>query len=388
MDEIEIKEDIKNEVSVSVRRLVEFVLRSGDIVAGGIGYKPDMQEGTRIHRKIQKAAGENYKAEVRLSYTREYESLKLTVQGIADGIIEEEIGVTIDEIKSTAVPLDQIETDFNKLHWAQALCYAFIYSKENSIKNINVRLTYYQIETQEIKYIINTYEYETLEKFFYDLTDSFFQWAEWEASHLKKRNDSIINLSFPFPSFRPGQREMAGNVYRVIKNKNILFAQASTGIGKTVSTLFPSLKAMGEGHGEKIFYLTAKTVAKAVAEASLLKMTKTGLETCSVTLTSKEKICEYSKKCHPDTCPFSKGHFDRVNQAIFDIINNEINITEDKILEYSKKHNVCPFEFSLDTAEWADVIICDYNYVLWSTEAEKCFQQSYTRKSFWNVQEA
>lgn len=366
MDDNKEKEIIlKSEVTVAVRRLVEFVLRSGDIVAGGFGFKPDMQEGTRIHRKIQKAAvlGEKYAAEVHLSYSREYENLKLTVQGICDGIIEEENNITIDEIKSTAAPLENIDIDFNKLHWAQALCYAFMYSQNKDINKINVRLTYYQIETQEIKYIVNVYDTQTLEKFFFELIDSYYQWAEWEVNHKQERNLSIEKLSFPFSYFRTGQREMAGNVYRVIKNKTTLFAQASTGIGKTISTLFPALKGMNEGYGGKIFYLTAKTVTKAVAEASVYKMTEQGLKICTITLNSKEKICDYLKKCHPDTCPFSKGHYDRVNQAIFDIINNEINISQSVLLEYSKKHNVCPFEFSLDISEWADVVICDYNYV-------------------------
>ena len=170
-------------------------------------------------------------------------------------------------------------------------------------------------------------------------------------------------MEFPFP-YREGQRELAVSVYRTEARRRKLFIQAPTGIGKTLSTVFPSLKAIGEGHGDKLFYLTAKTITRGVAEEAFAILREQGLYFRSVTITAKDKLCFLEKpECNPDACPYAKGHFDRVNDAVYEIVHKEFGITREVILKYAEKFKVCPFEYCLDISSFVDGIICDYNYV-------------------------
>lgn len=355
----------KQKINVSVRSLVEFILRSGDIDTGFIGSSNNRAvEGTRIHKKVQNASGEKYESEVTLKYDIEYKDFILSLEGRADGIIQENDVVTIDEIKSTAAPIEKIDEDFNPLHWAQAKCYAFIYAEQNQLSNINVQLTYYQIDTDEIKRIVKEFIFDDLKDFFFELIQKYFIWMELQHKWNIERDISIRELSFPHEKYRKGQRELAVAVYKTIVNEKKLYAQAPTGIGKTISTVFPTIKAMGEGHTSKIFYLTAKTITRTVAQDAFTLMRKNGLRVKSVTITAKEKICFKEKAtCNPDSCQYAKGHFDRVNDAIMDILKNEDDLNRETIEKYAENHSVCPFEFSLDLTIWADSIICDYNYV-------------------------
>ena len=354
----------KPQVRISVRNLVEFILRSGDINLSGYVSGQSMTEGTKIHKKLQKEAGIEYKPEVRLSYKKDYDSFCILVEGIADGIITTDKGITIDEIKTVRTPLEYVDEDYNLLHWAQAKCYAYMYAFQHELGNISIRLTYYNVNTSNIKYIVKDYTLSELDIFFGELLDKYFLWAKFEVSHRESRNKSIEELEFPFLNYRKGQRDLAAAVYYSIRDKKKLFAQAPTGIGKTISVMFPAVKAMGQEMGEKIFYLTAKTVTRQVAEEALQLMQQKGLDFKSITITSKERLCpSRTRKCDAEHCAYAKGHYDRVNEAIMDIIVNENIITHDILDAYSNKHMVCPFEYTLDIAEWADCIICDYNYV-------------------------
>lgn len=355
---------IKQEIKISVRNLVEFILRSGDIDSGFVRSSNRAVEGTRIHKKIQGSSDESYEPEVTLKYEIEYKNYVLAVEGRADGIIKEGDVITIDEIKSTTAPIEIIDEDFNPLHWAQAKCYAFIYADENSLSNINVQLTYYNIDTDEIKYIVKEYTFEELREFFLRLIQKYSIWLELQYQWDIERDESIKNLNFPYESYRKGQRKLAVAVYRTIVNEKKLYAQAPTGIGKTISTVFPSVKAMGEGHISKIFYLTAKTITRTVAQDAFALMRQNKLRLKTVTITAKEKICFKEKtNCSPDVCEYAKGHFNRVNAAIQDILKNEDDFNRETIEKYAKTHWVCPFEYSLDLTIWADAVICDYNYV-------------------------
>jgi DNA excision repair protein ERCC-2 len=350
-------------IKISVRNLVEFILRSGDINSTYIG-RNRMTEGTRIHQLVQKKMDKNYMPEVTLKTEVEFEDLILTVGGRADGIITEKEKVIIDEIKSTTTSLEKIDENFNELHWAQAKCYAYIYSMDNNLERIDIQLTYVEIDTEEIKRIRNTYTYKELEKFFKNLTDRYYIWADLSRKWIRTRDESIKKLQFPFDNYRKGQRKLSVGIYRTIEQEKKLFAQAPTGIGKTISTIFPSVKAIGESKGEKIFYLTAKTITRTVAEDSFNILKNKGLRFKIVTLTAKDKICFCKEcSCNPEDCEFAKGHFDRINDAIYDVITNEDIISRETIEKYSLKHKVCPFEFSLDISIWADSVICDYNYV-------------------------
>ena len=351
------------EINISVRGIVEFLFRKGDITGGEGSFSKDaMQAGSRIHRKIQGKMGINYQAEVPLKIIIDRTDFTLTIEGRADGILTEDNIVTIDEIKGVYKKLDSI-TEPVYVHKAQAMCYAYIYAGKKGLSEISVQMTYCNLDTEEIKRFTETYSYEELKDWFDDMVEEYCKWVQFEVDNRKKRNESIETLEFPY-SYRPGQKDMTAMVYLSIKDKKNLFVQAPTGIGKTMAALFPSVRAMGDGYGEKIFYLTAKTVARSVALNGLEILRDNGLHFRSVLITAKEKICPMDEtNCDPDYCPYAKGHYDRINEAMYDCLLNEDNITRDVLLQYADKHKVCPFELSLDVSLYVDGIICDYNYV-------------------------
>ncbi|MFA9397689.1 MAG: helicase C-terminal domain-containing protein [Clostridiaceae bacterium] len=349
------------EIKISVRNLVEFVLRSGSI-DNRFQSSVRALEGTLAHQKLQKLGGDNYNREVSLKLIFDYFGYKFNIHGRADGIIKNEI-VVIDEIKSTTKNLENIE-QANLVHEAQAKCYGYIYSKINDLTEIEIQISYFNIDTEGIKRFNHIYKYEELEGFFFSLIEKYLVWAKVSEDWKQLRDESINKLEFPFTEYREGQRKMAVSIYNTIKQSKKIFVSAPTGIGKTISTLFPGIKAQGQGEVSKIFYLTAKTVTRKVPEEAILNMRKNGLKLRYITITSKEKICFNEKvKCNPINCPYAKGHFDRVNDAMLSILENENEINREKIEEYARNFNVCPFEFSLDISLFCDVIICDYNYV-------------------------
>lgn len=354
----------RTEIRISVRNLVEFILRSGDIDSQFIGNSRAL-EGTKAHQKIQKENKEKgYTAEVTLKYPMEYKGFNFLIEGRADGIISNDDIIIVDEIKSTTRPIEYLEENYNETHWSQAKCYAFIYCEQNNLDYIAVQLTYYQIESDDIKRFKRRFQYNELKEFFFGLIDKYLIWASLTNKWITKRDNSIRKLDFPFEKYRKGQREMAVSVYKTIVENKKIFIQAPTGIGKTISTLFPTIKAIAEGHTSKIFYLTAKTIVRGVVEEAFSKMKDQGLEFKAVTLTAKEKICFKEKSiCDPEHCEFAKGHFNRINDAILDILEHENYFTRRIIENYAIKHKICPFEFSLDLTLWSDCVICDYNYV-------------------------
>ena len=350
-------------IRISVRNLIEFVLRSGDIDNSFMSTSRAL-EGTLAHQKVQKSYGNEYSPEVTLKHSFSYNDYSLEVEGRADGIFKLPEEIIIDEIKSTTKDLETIEEDFNHLHWAQAKCYAYIYALQNELTSIYIQLSYFHIESEEIKIFKKRFKMGELEDFFLNIVDKYIQWANLTFYWGETRDKSIINLEFPFESYRKGQRELAVAAYKTIVERKNLFVQAPTGIGKTMSTLFPAIKSIGEGYISKIFYLTAKTITRKVPIDSMVIMMNKGLKMKTLVITAKDKIClNHEVKCNPKDCSYAKGHFNRVNDAIMDIFENEDMITREIIIDYAEKHHVCPFEFSLDMSLWADVIICDYNYV-------------------------
>lgn len=360
-----------NTIKISVRNLVEFIMRGGDIdnrIASGADTDA-MRKGSKIHRMIQKRMGSNYDAEVPLSIKMpiiqdEYE-IMVQVEGRADGIIhEEEEGqpkITIDEIKGVYQELHFIKEPV-KVHMAQAMCYAYIYSTKMELDRIGVRLTYCNMDTRGLKYFEEEYEYGNLKKWFDDLMNEFGKWVVWQYKWTRSRNETIKNLDFPF-EYRANQKQLVADVYRTILRDKKVYIEAPTGVGKTISTIFPAVKAMGEGITSKIFYLTAKTITRTVAEETYRILKNHGLSMKVVTITAKDKICLLEKTdCNPAACEHAKGHYDRVNDAVYDLLTNEEEISRDLIVRYAIKHKVCPFEMSLDVTTWADSIICDYNY--------------------------
>lgn len=350
------------EIRISVRRLVEFILRAGDIDnRRRSGSDNAMAEGSRIHRMIQRRMGSEYTAEVFLSYCYKTENYDIVVDGRADGIIDGEL-ITIDEIKGTYRHLDKMNAPVLE-HLAQAKCYAYIYAEKHLLERIRVRMTYCNLDTEEIRYFYETYDFEELKVWFLNVMEEYKKWTDYEFAWKEKRQASIKELVFPFP-YREGQKELATYVYQTIVHKKKLFLEAPTGVGKTLSTVFPSIKAMGEEKADRIFYLTAKTIAGTVAENTFSLLREKGLQFKSVVLTAKEKICFMEEmECNPEHCSYAKGHYDRINEAMYDLLTHESHFERAKIEEYARKHMVCPFEMSLDMSLFADGIICDYNYL-------------------------
>ena len=332
-------EDNRKEIRISVRNLVEFVLRSGDIDnrRSASAQKDAMLAGGRIHRKIQKRMGSGYRAEVPLKHEvrDEEQEITLLVEGRADGIFKENDISVIDEIKGMYTDVSRLESPI-EIHLAQAMCYGYFYCCEKDLDGIRLQMTYCNLETEEIKRFQTDRSREELEIWFSGVAHEYFKWARYLCHHELTRDASIRQLEFPFP-YRAGQRDLVVAVYRTVSRKKRLFIQAPTGIGKTLSTVFPAVRAIGEGKGDKLFYLTAKTVTRTVAEEAFRILRDHGLIFTSVTITAKEKLCPMDEcECNPDACPYAKGHFDRVNEAVFDILHLEQEITREKILQYAE----------------------------------------------------
>ena len=355
------------EVRISVRSLVEFILRSGDIDNRRAASPENaMQEGGRIHRMIQRRMGPSYQAEVPLSYAYDAGEYEIIVEGRADGIITEQsvqrVAVTIDEIKGTYHDLKKMKAPV-PVHLAQAKCYAYIYATQKKLPDIRVRMTYCHMETEEIRYFHEEYLYEELQTWFGELMAQYRKWADYQFAWQKCRQASIKEMQFPFP-YREGQKELVTYVYQTIYHRRKLFIEAPTGACKTISTVFPALKAMGEGMCERLFYLTAKTITRTVADDTISLLRERGLKLKSVILTAKDKICFMEEtECNPVSCPYAKGHYDRVNEAMYDLLTHVDNFTREQIEAYARQYQVCPFELCLDMSLFADAVICDYNYL-------------------------
>lgn len=365
-------------IHLPIRQLVEFLLRTGSIDSRFSGFDRAL-EGARIHRRLQKAAGDGYEAEVFLSADREADGIAFTLEGRADGIFTDESGtVTIDEIKTTAVPFEEITEEMNPCHWAQGMVYGAIYSAQQSLPKINVQLTYYQIDTDQIIRFVRHFTREELDAFLHKLLEEYAPWARRQLEWAERRTASLSALQFPFAEYRPGQRALAGEVYRACrtgkdaahKGGTRLFCQAPTGIGKTMSALFPALRSMGEGRGEKLFYLTARNTTQAAAEDALarLRMSAPGLALRSVTLTAKDKVClhpdaEGRPACLPELCPFANGYYDRIKDALTALLDSGGSFDRAALARTAQQFSVCPFELGLDLSEWCDVVIGDYNYL-------------------------
>lgn len=351
------------QMTISVRDLVSYVYRTGSIDER-FQTNTALVEGTAIHQEVQKKYKEKDESEVFLEYEFQQEGLNLKVQGRCDGLLDTEEGPVIDEIKSTSRDLEEIDDTTYPLYWAQAKGYAFIYAAQEELQKIQVQLTYVQKRTKDKKRILRTFTYEELHQFMEETVSEYASYARILLHIREQKEKTVPDLNFPFPSYRDGQRKLAGSVYRTIEEKRNLFAQAPTGIGKTISTLFPAIKALQLEGLERIYYLTAKTITRATAEEALQKMGERGLKLRSVTLTAKDKICFQEETiCQPDYCEFADGYYDRINGAIVDILLHETQMTRSVIESYARKHKVCPFEFSLDLTDVSDVIIGDYNYI-------------------------
>lgn len=350
-------------VRISVRNLVEFILRNGDLVSGsGTSDKEAMLKGSRLHRKIQKQMGSHYQPEVSLKKDTEYDDLILRVEGRADGIFLQDEQFCIDEIKGVYKKLELMEEPV-LVHRAQALCYAWIYLDAHDLEKIDIQMTYAHLDTEVIKRFRETLTRAELKQWYEELTDSYHKWLAYQIEWREKRNESMKKLEFPF-EYRKGQRKMVSGIYHAISKKEQIFIQAPTGVGKTMSAVFPAVRAIGQGMAETVFYLTARTITRTVAQDAFEILRDRGLLFKVVTITAKEKLCFCDKpECDPEKCPYAKGHYDRINDAVYELWTTEQSFDRETLLRHAQKWQVCPFELSLDLAVWMDGVICDYNYV-------------------------
>lgn len=350
---------------IGIRQLVEFVLRSGDLNETK-NSQNTVQNGSRIHRRLQKIRSKdvNYESEVYLKKNLTLNGQDFVLSGRADGVTITDNQILIEEIKTSDQPYEELSNNTLDLYWGQVKVYGYLILQEHpQLDNVTLRLTYFRVSTEEITTDEKIFTRDELTKVFQSLIDEYEYWVTLRSKLRKTRNDSIKALDFPFPKFRTGQHELAGAVYKTIYSQKRLFVEAPTGTGKTISTLFPAIKAMGQEMIQRLFYLTAKQSTRYVAEEAINLMSEKGLRLKSITLTAKDKIRFPEQDVPPEEDPYMIGYYDRLKPALADLLNNEDSITRSVIEKYAKEHSVDPFEFSLDASLFCDVIICDYNYL-------------------------
>lgn len=349
-------------LTLSVHDLVDFLLRKGDI-DNRVYNQETMLLGTKIHAAFQKKQGNDYLSEVALKETFERPLGTIILEGRADGVIVGGPFPIIDEIKSTVLPLDVFYEQQQEWHEAQALCYALMYAHENNCKKMGIRLTYIsQIDNSKKKHE-KALSIEEIEHYIFSLMDRYLEFWKSEQKHIEERNKKSKEIKFPFKSFRGGQREMAKYIYSIATRGGSLFVEAPTGIGKTMSALYPSIKGFSTGNVEKIFYLTAKNSGSLSAYDALGKLYENGFCGRDSVLTSKEKICPNpGTSCDPENCVFARGYYDHIKDVLTKALNSGERFSREYVTKLALDEQICPFELSLDLSLFADVIICDYNY--------------------------
>ena len=350
---------------LSVHQLVDFLLRKGDI-DNRVFNRSSMSEGSRLHSVYQAKQNSNYLAEFPLKMAFTVDEVNIVLEGRADGIIKRsEKEYIIDEIKTTVEDLKQFHDENLEWHLGQAKCYAYMFAKQTNLEYIGVKLTYIR-QGKEKEQFIDSYTFNILEveQFVISLLNEFLAFYNIIFNKNQKRDESIAALTFPFKKYRQGQRELAKYTYAISKKGGRLFVEAPTGIGKTISTLFPFIKAIGDNEESKIFYLTAKTSGKEAAHHAIKVLKENGLSLSDIIITAKDKICFCKgQACNPDECPYTKGYYDRIQTVLRYSLLTYDDFDLSLISQIAYDNQVCPFEFELDLSLFMDVIICDYNYL-------------------------
>ena len=355
----------KAHLELSVHQLVDFLLRSGDI-DNRVFNRSSQTEGSRLHSVYQSSQGKNYISEYPLRKQFLIDNIEIVLQGRADGIIKKsEKEYIIDEIKTTVIELEEFRQENLEWHLGQAKCYAYMFADALKLDSIGVRLTYIK-QGKNSKKLIDEYHYQIseLERDVYGYLDEYLEFYHVIMRLSEERNASIAQLTFPFKSYRKGQKSFSKAVYEAVQNKGKVFIEAPTGIGKTMSAIYPYVKYLKEDDLSKIFYLTAKATGKDNAHKALNILKENGLNISDVIITSKEKICFCKgQSCNPDECPFTKGYYNKIKEILKEAILRYDDFDYDTICYIANKNQICPFELELDLSLFCDVIICDYNYV-------------------------
>jgi len=348
--------------SVSVGQLIQ-LCRRGDINFR-FSNRSTAIEGIRGHQKIQKSRGTSYVAEHAVTHTVTSGETELVVNGRIDGYGVNEDGCFIDEIKTIRVGVDEIPDGVMESYWLQVTLYGYMLACELELKDLVTRLCFYHLE-EKTEYILErNYRINDLTCIFMDTTKVFLDLQEQQRMWQTQRAVSLESISFPYGDYRPGQRDMAVSVYRAVHSNEQLIVQAPTGIGKTMATLFPAVKALEPEKINRIFYLSAKSSTQALAQIAVRDIGNAGARLRSVVITAKDKICfNPGEPCDPEHCQFARGYYDRITQVIDEMLRQHDQFDRAMIEEAAQKHSVCPFELELDLSRHCDVIIADFNYV-------------------------
>lgn len=352
-------------LTLSVHQLVDFLLRTGDI-DNRVFNRSSMTEGSRLHSVYQSKQSSNYLAEFPLKMSFNVDEVNIVLEGRADGIIKRsESEYVIDEIKTTVEDLKIFHDDNLEWHLGQAKCYAYMFAKQTNLEYIGIKLTYIR-QGKEKEQLADSYVFNILEleQFVVKLLNEYLSFYNIIFNKISKRNESIEALKFPFSKFRQGQRDLAKYTYAMAKKRGRLFAEAPTGIGKTISTLFPFIKALKDDDNSKIFYLTAKTSGRESAHQAVKLLKENGLSLSDIMITAKDKICFCKgQACNPEECPYAKGYYNKIQTVLRYAILNYDDFDLQTITQLAYENQICPFEFELDLSLFMDVIICDYNYL-------------------------
>jgi DNA excision repair protein ERCC-2 len=342
---------------VAVRALCEFTAKAGDLDVR-FTPSPSAQEGVAGHTLVASRRPDHYESEITL--TGSYQHLR--VRGRADGY--DPVTNQLEEVKTFRGHLDRMPENHRALHWAQAKVYGWLLCLDRKLDSIDVALVYFDIGTQEETVLVETHSADDLKAFFELQCERFLGWSEQEVMHREARDAACGALAFPYGDFRPGQRQLAEAVYRSASQGCAVMAQAPTGIGKTVGTLFPLLKACPSQGIDKVFFLTAKTSGRGMAldALDLIARGDDAPPLRVLELVARKKACEHpDKACHGEACPLAKGFYDRVADARADAVSIA-RLDRESLRDIALQHEVCPYYLSQDLVRWADVIIGDYNY--------------------------
>lgn len=358
----------KKAIKVSVKDLVSFSVSNGNIEKkGSFTMMDSAYEGIAIHsifqKKMIKQYGiEKFQKEKHLTYEIENDEVKLLISGRIDGLLIDE-QTTIYEVKTTLKDVDDIDKNEYLTHWGQAFSYGYIYCEQNKLEEVNIVLLYINRENDQEKSFEMVYKFEQLKKIFNEYAYKYLSWMTKLRRWYIIRNNSAKSMEFPFTEYRIGQRQLAIKSYKAIRDEERLYICAPTGIGKTMGTMFPAIKAIGEGLIDRIFYVTAKTVTKKIAAQAYKILSDNGLNLRALIITAKDKVCPYEiRNCDPLVCEEANGYYERMPKARKEILKEQF-FDRETIKKYAMMFNICPFELSLDIASYSDLIICDYNYI-------------------------
>lgn len=343
--------------TVAVRALCEFSAKVGDLDLR-FTPSPTAQEGIAGHRRVVARRAAGYESEVALE--GEYQGLR--VRGRADGY--DPARNRLEEIKTHRGDLVRQPDNHRQLHWAQAKVYAWLLCQARQLPAIDVALVYLDVDSDGQTLISEGYQADDLKRFFETQCQRFLAWAQAQEQRLSERDRDLGALTFPYPEFRQGQRQLAETLYKAVSTGRCLMAQASTGIGKTLGTLFPLLKAVVPQQLDKLYFLTAKTPGRALALDALRQITRASPQPAlrSLELIARDKACEHPENaCHGESCPLARGFYERLPAAREAAAQVPL-LDRANLREVALAHQVCPYYLAQEMARWVDLLVADYNY--------------------------